>query len=129
MASSDFAPDATMPVPAPDGLGSSGTALWFGIANDYELRSDELRILEDACREADLIDALADRLEHEDLLITGSQGQTVINPLVGELRQHRSVLSTLLQRLKLSGDDGDSPEERSAQMRSLANRRWKRDGA
>ncbi|WP_433597912.1 hypothetical protein ACQPXH_19165 [Nocardia sp. CA-135953] len=120
----------SMPIPAPDGLGSSGMALWFGVANEFELRSDELRVLEDGCREADLIDALAARLANEDLLITGSQGQTVINPLVAELRMHRNVLASLLQKLKLGdGGEGDSPEQRSAQMRDLANRRWHPDGA
>ncbi|WP_327100054.1 hypothetical protein OIE68_15515 [Nocardia vinacea] len=103
--------------------------MWFGIANDFELRADELRILEDACCEADLIDALAARLANEDLLIEGSQGQTVINPLVGELRMHRSVLSTLVGRLHLDDSADDSPEHLSDKMRGLANKRWHKGGA
>ena len=39
----------------PRGLGAEGVKLWKSIASEYDLRADELRVLEDACRLADVI--------------------------------------------------------------------------
>lgn len=115
----------------PTTLGRSGTDLWTRVTKAYDLRVDELRILEDACAEADLVDALAAELAAGSLMITGSQGQQVINPLVSELRQHRSTLKALMQSLKLP-EDGDVEREageRSSKARAAANARWSRRGA
>ena len=88
----------------PRGPKKSGSKLWREIADPkkYELRPDELRILEDACREADLIDQLEDALEGQPFIVTGSQGQDVINPLIPEIRQHRATLTSMMLKLKLS---------------------------
>lgn len=99
---------------APIGLGKAGKTLWKGIAGPkkWELRADELRVLEDACREADLVSVLDAGLilaiSRGDLTVKGSQGQDVINPLISELRQHRATLAGLLRQLKL-------PDENAAQ--------------
>jgi hypothetical protein len=73
----------------PRGLKKSGSKLWREIPDlkKYELRSDELRILEYACREGDLIDQLEVALEGQPFMVTGSQGPDVINPLIPEIRQ------------------------------------------
>jgi hypothetical protein len=73
---------------APSGLGKGGRRLWRAIANPgtYELRPDEVRVLEDACREVDLIDRLEDALAGEPLTVAGSQGQIVVHPLIVEVR-------------------------------------------
>ena len=42
----------------PAGLSESGSVMWSEIVGKYDLRSDELRVLKDACFEADLIDDL-----------------------------------------------------------------------
>ena len=115
---------------SPEGLDASGSALWARITAKYALRVDELRILEDACREADLIDVLSVALTESSPITKGSQGQPVVNPLVPEIRQHRSTLSTLLGKLKLPDDEtSDSAGRVSAQARSAANARWSRRGA
>lgn len=112
--------------PVPRDLGTSGRALWRQIAGPYDLRPDELRQLADACREADLIDALsadvAEMITARDFRTTGSQGQQVIAPEVAELRQHRALLSTLLSRLKLPDDDTGASS--SSAGRALAGARW-----
>lgn len=116
---------------APKGLKPAGKSLWSSVTGAYELRADERRILEDACREADLIDALDKALDAADLMSVGSQGQPVINPLVPEIRQHRSTLKALMQALKLP-EDGDVEREageRSSKAREAANARWSRRGA
>jgi hypothetical protein len=114
----------------PNGLQTSGSALWGVIVGKYDLRADELRILEDACREADLIDLLSVALDESTPITKGSMGQPVVNPLVPEIRQHRATLSTLLGKLKLPDDDtSDSAGRVSAQARAAANARWSRRGA
>jgi hypothetical protein len=123
--------------PAPAGLDKAGKKLWREIAKDYDLRPDEYRVLEDAAREADLIDFMSEAMRDEPLLIEGSQGQMVLNPLVSELRQHRTTLSNLLTKLKLpddigdAGDGGGEPagDERATKARAAANARWSRRGA
>ena len=117
---------------APAGLGTEGKKLWRGIAADdkYELRADEVRVLEDAAREADLIAAMESARKRPGfkLIVRGSQGQDVINPLISELRQHRATLAALLRQLKLP-DESDTPEARSTSARAAANARWSRRGA
>jgi hypothetical protein len=114
--------------PAPDGLGDAGASLWADVSSRYDLRPDELRVLEAACREQDLIVRLDAALVGADLIVRGSQGQPVANPLVQELRQHRSTLRGLLGQLKLPDEDGRVAASTSAQARKAANARWKRTG-
>lgn len=115
-------------VAAPKGLSASSRKLWTAVTGKYDLRADELRVLEDACRESDLIDALGEAAESAEMIVTGSQGQPVINPLISELRQHRATLAGLLRQLKLP-DEADTSEARSTQARAAANARWSKRGA
>ena len=107
----------------PEGFGPAGAKLWADIAGGaYVLRPDELRVLEDACREADLVDELASAARDYPPLVEGSMGQLVLNPLISEMRQHRTTFATLMGKLKLP-DDGDAAP-RSTQARSAAQARW-----
>jgi hypothetical protein len=72
----------------PAGLSSKAARFWREITTKYDLRPDELRVLEDACREVDLIDTLRKAMANSPLYKRGSMGQEVINPIVPELRQH-----------------------------------------
>jgi len=116
----------------PTGLKTAGKALWKQITDGYELRPDEVRILVDAAREADLVDRLEKALSSEPELTTeGSMGQLVITPLLAEIRQHRAVLANLLKALKLPagkpGAGAQSELERIAEERRRAARaRWDR---
>ncbi|MFE2912830.1 hypothetical protein [Kitasatospora indigofera] len=116
----------------PDGLGPAGGALWEEIAGVYELRPDEVRVLLDACREADLVDRLTTELATADLMVRGSQGQLVASPLVSEVRQHRTVLASLLRALKLPDSPagaGQKSQHTSEQARAAARARWGTKGA
>lgn len=116
------------PIPAPKNLTVAGRRVWRAITDKYDLRADELRVLEDACREADLIDVLSAAAKGAKLLLHGSQGQPVINPLISELRQHRATLAGLLRQLRLP-DTTDTPQTRSEQARAAVNTRWAKRGA
>lgn len=110
----------------PKGLGDAGSALWDQITEGYSFRPDELRVLRDACFEADLIASLEDELEGSDLIVKGSQGQPVANPMIGELRQHRGLLERMLRGLHLPDEDGRAAGARSSSAREAANARWRR---
>ncbi|MBY0440976.1 MAG: hypothetical protein K2Q25_02375 [Mycobacteriaceae bacterium] len=110
----------------PKKLQTSGAKLWRAVAAKYTLRPDELRVLEDACREADLIDQIQAGLAGEPLYMTGSMGQKVANPLFAEVRQHRATFASLMRQLALPDEEssagGGSP--RSSAARKAANARW-----
>lgn len=112
---------------APANLGKRGRALWTSIASKYELRPDELCTLEDACREADLIERLHAELAESDLTTKGSMGQEVASPYVSEIRQHRTVLTNLLKSLKIPDTPAGAAQKRAAvsdAARSAARARW-----
>ena len=111
----------------PTRLGTAGKGLWKQIGGVYELRPDELRILEDACREADIVDRLEAELVDAPLMVKGSMGQLVASPLVSEVRQHRTVLAGLLKALKLPDDAAGAAQKTqyvSDQARAAARARW-----
>ncbi|WP_458116980.1 hypothetical protein [Arthrobacter sp. D2-10] len=110
-----------MAVSAPRGLEAKGKRLWKDITSNYELRADELDTLEDICREADLIVLLEKELDGADLIVTGSQGQDVANPMISELRQHRATKKALWASLKLPDEGGATAGN---QQREAAQSRW-----
>ena len=109
---------------------NAGSALWADVSGNYELRADERRVLEDACHERDLIVRLSAELADSDLIVRGSMGQQVINPLVSELRQHRATFASLMKQLNLP-DEGESDKggALSSKNRAAAQARWARRGA
>lgn len=108
---------------APAGLKAKGKRLWSDVTGAYELRSDELDILEDVCREADLIDKIERELASADFMVTGSQGQMVVNPLIAEARQHRATKMSLWKRLDLP-DPVATEAAPANQQRAAAQSRW-----
>lgn len=114
----------TTKYPAPAGLAERALELWTGVTDTYDLRVDDLFVLEAACREVDLIDEMVIRQRTEDLIGVGSQGQPVAAPLVSELRQHRATLAALMRQLKLPDEDGRAAANTSAAARAAANARW-----
>lgn len=112
-----------MKVTAPKGLAAKGKRVWKEVTKNYELRTDELDILEDICRESDLIDKLEADLVDAPLMVKGSQGQDVANPLISEVRQHRATKKSLWASLKLP-DDGNVTSIAGNQQRDAAQSRW-----
>lgn len=100
--------------------------MWVGVTDRWELRPDELRVLEDACREATLVDKIEAALKSEELVTDGSTGQVRAHPLLSEVRQHRVAMTSLLARLTLPDDEAEGRQEaaRSEHARSAAIARW-----
>ena len=114
-----------MAAEAPSNLAVKGQELWDQIAGFYQLRPDELRLLEDACREVDLVERLEVELRDAPLMVKGSMGQLVASPLVSELRQHRMAAKALLGALKLP-DEAPDAGSTSSSARAAARARWSR---
>lgn len=111
-------------IPAPDSLATAGQALWARIVDTYDLRADELMVLEVACKTADMI-AILDKAWGElgkPFLTTGSMGQDVIHPLIGERRTQQAQLAALLGKLKLP--DAEDGAAESNQHRAAAQSKW-----
>ena len=112
--------------PAPKNMGARGLRFWRDITAQYVLRTDELRLLEDACRTMSLIDKLEQGVAENPLYLTGSQGQQVINPAISELRQQRNSLKSILAALNIPDEEAASSgvEARRVQARDAAKSRW-----
>lgn len=103
---------------APRRLGPGGRRLWSAVLKEHPiLRPDEARILEDACREADLIDEMEAEQKDASKTTKGSMGQLVAAPLVSELRQHRATLTTLLRALALDRAQAASAADEAVRAR------------
>ncbi|MPZ13770.1 MAG: hypothetical protein GEU73_05000 [Chloroflexi bacterium] len=112
---------------APAKLGSKAKKIWAEITTTYDLRSDEKRVLEDACREVDLVERMEKDLEKGSLIVAGSMGQPVVNELVKEIRQHRKTYQSLMMSLRLPEEDGGAGAAgRSSAARTLAQQRWRK---
>jgi hypothetical protein len=94
------------------------------VVHEWELRPDELRLLTSAGQEADLIKRLRDELANAPLMLTGSLGAVVANPLIDEVRKHEALLQRLLASLGL--DEADAVTSSSRAGSTLVGARWRR---
>ena len=108
----------------PMGLGSRGKRFWNSVVEVYELRPDELFVLEDACHEADMVARLEAESQEATLTAAGSMGQLVAHPVIIELRQHRSTFARLVKQLNLPDEPGGQKKDASSRARDAANARW-----
>lgn len=121
-------------VPTPTALGKAGRAFWRSVHALYsDLSPSELLLLEQACRQVDVIAAL-DAAAAAEPLTTGSKGQTIVNPAATEARLGRQQVARILDQLGLPAPDSaateatpSSPAKRRA--RKAAEARWSRPGA
>ena len=105
----------------PVGLGAQGKRLWRRVTSLYALAEHEAQALSAACRTADDIARLEGALKDAPVMATGSRGQSVVNPIFGEVRAHRLALARLLSA---AGLDAGDVEDRSTAARRLARLRW-----
>lgn len=111
----------------PKGLAAAGSALWLRISVAYVMREDEVTVLEQAARVADVIAKLDAALVNAPLTVLGSAGQLREHPLLAEARQQRVLLARLLVQLKLPEADEVTSRraaERSDKARKAARARW-----
>lgn len=114
---------------APPNLHDAGQALWASVTSKgYVLRPDELARLESVCKTADMIARLEDVWAEAGFpsITSGSMGQEVIHPLIGELRAQRAALDGALVRLKLPDVGAEPADDGSVKARKAAAARWDR---
>lgn len=115
----------------PASLEAAGKAFWGEVISKYDLRVDELAVLESACKTADMIATLDKEWDAlgKPFLTRGSMGQDVIHPLIGERRAQQSQLAKLLGQLKLPDDPANPAGATPNQQRGAAQSRWAQHGA
>ena len=109
------------PLP-PGALSDAGTALWVAVVDKYDLRVDELAVLEGACRAADMVAGLRSVWNDEGrpMYTTGSMGQLVEHPAPKGIRTWQAAMDAALARLKLPDEQGGGAN----QQRDAAQSRW-----
>lgn len=113
---------------APAGLLAAGRELWRAIhaamPAAFELDERELAILRLACGQADDVAALERALKDGGVVVAGSQGQSRLNAVVGELRQARIAVSRLLGEIELPAADEEPRSAGSRRAQRAAQVRW-----
>lgn len=112
----------------PRSLKSRGRALWKDLTGTFEFDSQELDLLLEICRTLDTIEALSGAIEADGLMITGSQGQLVLNSAVAELRQQQASYARLVTMLNLdaAASGASVVQVTTLKARAAANARWSR---
>lgn len=112
----------------PTKLGPKARRFWRETTEVYELSVHEAVLLENACREIDIVERLEKELDGADLVVPGSMGQDTAHPLLMEVRMHRASVAAMIKQLALPDPEfEDKPmSARSRQAQAAANARWGR---
>jgi len=113
-------------ITAPVGLSHRGRKFWNDALAAYEPSRADLEVLAETCRTLDNLDALAATITELGPMVTGSQGQQVINPALTEARGQRQILHRLMAALAFADED-EAPIPSARHIRSVtaATARWK----
>lgn len=116
----------TAPPPPPRILKARGRKLWISLNESLEWDTQEVALLLEVCRTLDTIDTLAASIETDGMMITGSQGQLVLNSAVAELRQQQAAYARLLPLLNVEDATSSAPvlSPKSASATRAAKVRW-----
>jgi hypothetical protein len=101
----------------PEGLQECGLTLWNDITEAYELAPQELLLLEQACRTADLTTTLMRTVEDEgELILSNRYQEPRVHPALVELRNQRILLARILVVLRIplgeTEEDGERTQRR-----------------
>jgi hypothetical protein len=111
--------------PVPEGIGERGGAFWLAAQAGLEFDARETDLLLEICRILDTIDLLALAIERDGVMLTGSQGQRVVNGAVAEMRQQQAAYARLVTQLNMDGAEGaEMKSPRGASASATAKRRW-----
>jgi hypothetical protein len=112
--------------PPPNGLGLRGSEFWTAAQSQLEFDERETDLLTEVCRTLDTIDLLSAAIDTDGVMLTGSQGQRVLNGAVAERRQQQAAYARLVTQLNLDGaeEPGAMKTPRSASAAETAKRRW-----
>jgi len=119
---------STKPARTPKNLASEGRSLWHAIAlqvaeDGLELDQRELKLLESACREQDMLARIEAALVDAPLTVKGAQAQMVAHPLIGESRRSRVTIAGLLKAIGLEDPSLAASSGRGSRTTSTSARR------
>src|ERR1700730_13893040 len=87
--------------PAPRDLATAGRALWRDAVREFTFSSVEFALLYQLCTTVDEIALMRTDLSEMGPLVSGSEGQPRVNPLIAALATHRKLADTLATALAL----------------------------
>ena len=119
---------STKPARAAKNLAPEGRALWRAIAlqvaeDGLELDQRELKLLESACREQDMLARIEAALVDAPPTVKGAQSQMVSHPLIGEARRSRAQIASLLKAIGLDDPSLAASSGRGSRTTSTSARR------
>lgn len=118
-----------MATTAPKVLEVTGRKFWRDVTGKYTLRADELRLLENACRQLDILALVTKKWDDagRPLTSTGSMGQLVEHPNLATMDRAQKSYLMFVKQLALP-DEADEGDEKPAggpnQHRSAAQSKW-----
>lgn len=106
-------------------LKTAGRKFWREVTDKYDLRTDELRTLESACRSLDMVDLVTKQWTENGspLTSTGSMGQLVEHPNIASIDKAQKAFELYVKRLALP-DAKAGAGEKPNQQRDAAQSRW-----
>jgi hypothetical protein len=109
-------------------LGKRGRAMWRTLWAKYDFDPHETDLVVEVCRTLDTIEDLSTQIDADGTMITGSTGQQILHPAIGERRQEQASYGRLVQMLNLPAADGGVGLQRadSARASAASNARWRR---
>jgi hypothetical protein len=114
------------PPRAPAGLGAQGRRLWRDVLGAYLLTPGEREVLVALCHAVDQLHRLNVEAASAPLLVKGSRGQQVPNPLLAEVRAHDKTVETLQRALCLPAPGAKTGAWRNPHTKSAVDARWSR---
>jgi hypothetical protein len=107
---------------------SAGSRLTREILDLYALNPAEMLILAKAASMADALERIDAQMADAPLIVDGSTGQPVENPLLRSQRAHAARLAGLLESLSLPRQDEESGRPPAARLAQRAAQvRWSRE--
>lgn len=87
--------------PPPSDLANGGKTLWRNIIRENELSAIEFPLLHQVCRVLDTLDDLYREKGTMSAIVSGSNGQPRVNPILAEIREQLAILDKLVVALAI----------------------------
>jgi hypothetical protein len=89
----------------PTGLNDAGRRFWSAVLTEYELDEAHLERLRRICEDVSLLARERASLAKQPLLVAGSKGQRIVNPLASEIRLLSLAVEKQIAALLVPADD------------------------
>jgi P27 family predicted phage terminase small subunit len=101
-------------------LNEDGKALWRNVTREFDFNSAEMALLQQLCETIDEIAAMKAEMSDMGVVVAGSKGQPVVNPVIKTLAEHRKLADQLTAALALPVTGEVIGQRRSAAAKQAA---------